>query len=240
MIAPNPYGRRLVLWLDTDRSSAKVDEFSSTSLRVHTALGGRNRGERLPIRDGKSVLDTVRCQHDRSLDRVVVCCHGYQDRLVRAFWGVHSDRGKAALPKWCSLDQLCATLGPKLLQQDVVVSLAACNAARDPDVPKGWGAEAYVDGGARSFAALLRDGLLPHCPEVVVLGHTQAGHTTGNPSGREFRAPAGSPGRGILPMAWGADAPESATLRRQWANRVKGAMAERWMMGEAVEWPERP
>jgi len=84
-------------------------------------------------------------------------------------------------------DALARELAPRLTL-GAIVGLAACNAGEDPG-EAGWDADAYSDGGARSFAATLRNGIFRRAPWLLlggVRGHTAAGHTLNNPAARDF------------------------------------------------------
>ena len=133
MVAPaRRNGRRLVLYLDKDSKPRKAREFRKSAERVFELLGGDARGQLVPVRDGKTILEAVKAQEEGSLDRVVICTHGWTNSIGRSGQGVHARFHK--LPRKCGLKQLCRALGPRLWSGKVVVALAACNAGRDPRV----------------------------------------------------------------------------------------------------------
>ena len=105
-------GRRLVLYLDTDRKPRKAREFEKSAARVFELLGGSARGELVPVRNGKTMLEAIKAREEGSLDRVVICTHGWTNSIGRRGQGVHARFHK--LPRKCGVKQLCKALGPRL------------------------------------------------------------------------------------------------------------------------------
>jgi hypothetical protein len=191
-----------------------------------------------PWSTAEHLLWIVRRYPPRYLSRVVLLCHGAPTWLGQSGGrrGWHSSEWRRRARGGLHVEALALALGPRLTE-DARVGLAACSAGRDPGVAGGWGAAAYRDGGARSIAAVLRDLLVQHAPNVVVRAHTTRGHATRNPACREFSPIAGQAGASIMRARWGDDYVESGAGRRQWAAQFGGSFAEAWIAGNDVSAP---
>lgn len=228
--------RTAIAYLAEDPSKSKQAEFKRVALRLAAAFGAPPP---VPIVTGADLVEVASGLDYRSCDRLVVVCHGGPDWLVNSRRGVHATRGEAPGVGRVSAARLAEALAPAMVPGGLV-ALAACLCARSPRwwlreageyTGNDWGPHAYRDGGARSFAATLRDELARRGAPVRVRGHGTVGHVTGNPILREFPPVVGVEGRSLFGLALPGVEP-TAARRRRWIDLVKGEVAEAWLLGD--------
>jgi hypothetical protein len=202
-------GRGLVLY-------AGAGDAAGTFAAVGRRLGGLI-GEAVPVTSRGSLENALRQRAGLNLTKVVLVGHGNTQTFFRGLMTI-------------APEELGRLIGPVIGRQ-AVIGLAGCRSAADPDEPD-WSPSAYQAGGARSYAAKLRDELAVRGAGAMtdVRGHSATGHTTNNPSGRLFRvADRGRVGAAAITLVYGVDAYAHPELR----TAFQGGPAERWIAGLA-------
>jgi len=225
----------IVAYLAEDQSKSKQAEF----LRCGTRIAAAHGTTPVPIVTGLDLVALGQNQDPRTVDHLVVICHGGPDWLINSRRGVHATQAGVTPSGRVSAAWLADAWAPALVPGGLV-SLCACLCSRSPKwwlVQTGgwtgndWGPGAYKDGGKRSFSATLRDELARRGAPVRVRGHGTVGHVLYNPILREHPAELGATGRALFGLALPGVEP-TAARRRRWIDTVRGALAERWLLGD--------
>lgn len=196
-----------------DRVVLYTSAFPEARRIVEELLGGWHA---YPADTPADVISAV--SRHGSIARLVWIGHGAPTWFFNSQYGV----------RLANLDRIAAAIGPRLAP-GAVVGLAGCAAARGPGEAGEWAVDAFEDGGADSFAGLLRDTLVGNtwAPFGEVRSHSVGGHVTYNPSARYFpikRSAFGRPGRSLMRE-------RGETDWRRWRDSFTGGDAEQWMLG---------
>lgn len=227
--------RAVVAYLAIDASPSKQAEF----LRCGQRIARSRQVEPVPIVRGADLVELGEEQAPRSIDHLIIICHGGPDWLINSRRGVHATAAESAAHGRVSAARLAGAWAPAL-KPGGLVSLCACLCSRSPKwwlVQAGgwtgndWGAAAYRDGGERSFSAALRDELSRRGAPVAVRGHGTVGHVLYNPILREHGPEVGSAGRSLFGIALPGREP-TARARAAWIGLARGELAEAWLLGD--------
>jgi len=202
---------------------------------VARSLGRMIGAEAVAVRTPHDALGAVRGH--QKIRRLVIHGHGSsRGLLITSGTGFRAGRDRA--PSYASTRTLARELAPRLVR-GFVIGLNSCSTGSDPG-SGGWAGRPYSSGGARSFAAGLRDELVAAgAPTGKVLAFAARG-THGNPSGRSYhvdRRHVGQPGLSWMEESWGAGAARNPELVSQWGSAARGDRGFRWIIGEPVNIP---
>lgn len=194
-----------------------IEEIQDVGLQLAARLG-------VPVNlanSGTRVKEILARQAPRSLDLVLFVGHGATRALLSHM-----------IPGELSTEELARILAPRLTP-GFVVSLNSCRTGGDPE-EENW-VNAYTSGGARSFAAKLRDALLDAgAPEGEIRAHHSTG-IHGNPSGRVFYVAPGT--RGTIGVSLREQKWADLGTDAAWGRQVQGELAFQWITGGDFELP---
>jgi len=218
--------------------------------QTFTAVG-RNLAERNgatfgQFRNGRELLERV-ASAEGGIEKCVIFAHGTPDGIgwfngnagAGIYWTLRAAR------YWTTPERFAEAIGEKLTENPII-GLAACSCAtgrrayrdyfssergRRPN-PERQLLDRYTDGALDSFAANMRDALVPYRPNVEVRAHKTPGHTTYNPFGMTFRGPAGSPGEVLATSSLARlDEEPLFTYSQRWDATFSGEAAQEWILG---------
>lgn len=190
---------------------------------IHRALAGKGWTS-YGAYTGQQALGFIQ-RHNR-ISRLVLMGHGAPDWMFNSVDGITM---RPPGPGGVTLAQFDRVLAPRLVA-GAIIGLAGCSGARNYNeaaVGAQRGLWAFVNGGEMSFAARMRDDLSNDTlvPWATVRAHTDRGHVTSNPTGREFpigKLYRGQPGKTMKPWYRGWE---------EFNDSFWGRPAERWILG---------
>lgn len=237
----------LFFYLEPDADPRKAPAGEGAFRGWARSYGARFQATVSGFRIGQQILDVVATSSN--IERVIIFAHGFPDHI--GFQGVNPEGGgissrpfsPRAVPSYSKLRDFCLLLGPRLAPQPII-GLAACTCAisnaewrdkakRPDETPQDHIYRTqYADGGADSFAGLIRDYLCPFQPGVEVRAHKTSGTAHANPSLAFFRSPARSVGRGLCVALRGAMPADHQNLWFQsWRQEWTGEVAAQYITG---------
>lgn len=254
---------KLMIYLS---SSVDVSEFSIAGSRLARAV----EADRESFSSAQDILNAIEERDNDTLSHFYLCAHGSGQWIGKGRsapnrgtsgpypqgLGVSLYYRRDFLPESMTLSTLVSALGPKLAD-NAIIGLCACSCGADPNESD---SDRRLNGGSRSFAAQLRDGLVRGGKSVQVRAHTASGHCTQTAYCRVFSGSAGSAGLSVGVDTWGEDvityerrirtqdggryvngnrawSVRSMTVggRQNTPGKFVGEPAERWMAGNPVD-----
>jgi len=191
----------------------------------------------IPVEHGADLTAAAAWFAKGGVRRLVLLGHGSPT------WFLRPER--AGLQRWLDRGEMvisCRTFAKAwapILLPGAIISLAACMCSRSPHwylnktygrVVSPWGDESYLAGGEYSLAQSLVKRLYEEGADVVVRGHTAAGHCTDLAMIRSHMATQ-KKGRSLWALVTQGAKPPTLAEKKKWHQIVRGMYARHYLLG---------